>query len=300
MSRALLASTEGTERSFATAIVPRPGSAGQLLGQYSTRLGSTLLRHRTEIAERATRVEAELASKVKSEFIANISHELRTPLNSIIGFSKIMRDMGTTTLEPAQIAEYSTFIHESAGGLLSIINDIILISKIQSGKLDLRLEHMEFDEIATVCAHWAETEIEGTGKTFLQAADSDLPIVEVDMEQIKNVLIRLIRNAITFTGDDGRIALVAKQGPERSLMISVSDNGFGMSAEQIDVAMTQFGQNDQNLDRHHGGTGLGLSISKAIIGLHGGLLMLRSTPGKGTDAIVMLPRAGAPALREPR
>lgn len=299
MTRVQFAANEGTERSFASAVLPRTGSAGQLLGLYSSRLGSMLLRHRTELAERASRVEAELASKVKSEFIANISHELRTPLNSIIGFSKILKDGGTAPLEPAQIAEYATFIHDSATSLLAIINDIILISKIQSGKLDLRLEQVEVDELLHACAHWAETETEGTGKTFVEAVDKDLAAVEVDTEQIKNVLIRLLRNAITFTPEGGRIALIAKPGPQHSLMISVSDTGIGMTAAQIETALTQFGQNDQRLDRTHGGTGLGLSIAKAVVELHGGQLVLDSKPGVGTNAIVLLPCADGTARYRP-
>lgn len=295
MTRALTTSTRGPERSFASAVLPSTGSAGQLLAQYSTRLGSTLLRHRAEIAERASRVEAEMASRVKSEFIANISHELRTPLNSIIGFSRILKDAGSTPLEPAQIGEYSRFIFNSASGLLDIINDIILISKIQSGKFDLTLESMDVEELAGACANWARSAAQKEGRSFVEAIEPNLPPIEADAGHLKSVLYRLLSNAITFTQAGGRIALIARRGPAGSVLISVSDTGSGMTRDQIETALAHFGQNEHSLDRTHGGTGLGLPITKALVELHGGELILNSTPGVGTDAIVKL--AGAARRR---
>jgi two-component system, cell cycle sensor histidine kinase PleC len=295
MTRALIASTEGLERSFASAVLPSGGSAGQLLAQYSARLGSTLLRHRAEIAERASRVEAEMASRVKSEFIANISHELRTPLNSIIGFSKILKDDGGAPLNQDQIGEYSRFIFDSASGLLDIINDIILISKIQSGKFDLALQKLDIEELAGACANRARAQAQAQGKQFVEAIEPDLPLVEADAEHLKSVLHRLLQNAVTFTDAGGRIALIARRGPHGSVLVSVSDTGCGMTAEQIETALAHFGQNDHRLDRGHGGTGLGLPIARALVALHGGELILNSAPGVGTDAIVKLPAARAAA-----
>lgn len=290
MSNALL-SQDGIERTFAGAVLPRTGSAGQLLAQYSVRLGSALMRHRAELAERASRVEAELASKVRSEFIANISHELRTPLNSIIGFSKILKTPGGAPLDPSQIAEYSNFIFDSAENLLSVVNDIIAISKLQSGKYDLNLEAIEPEELIRTCVHWANTAIAGTPLNLVSSIDPDLPSVRVDAEQLKNVVIRLVQNAMTFTPAGGRIALIARAGPEDCLMISVSDTGAGMTAQEVEEALIQFGQNDHSLDRNNGGTGLGLTITKAIIELHGGRLHIKSTKGEGTDAVIILPSA---------
>lgn len=291
MTRALIASTRGPERSFASAVLPSSSSAGHLLAQYSARLGSTLLRHRAEIAERASRVEAELASRIKSEFIANISHELRTPLNSIIGFSKILKDAGGAPLPPEEIDEYSRFIFDSASGLLDIINDVILISKIQSGTFALRLESVDAQELAAACASQARREAEASGKRFVEAIEPGLPAVEADMEQLGSVLRRLLRNALTFTGEGGRVALIARRGPGACVLISVSDTGCGMTGEQIETALAQFGQNDSRLDRAHGGTGLGLPVVRALVELHGGELILNSEPGAGTDAVVKLPAA---------
>lgn len=289
MTRALLSANQGIERSFASAVIPGRGNSGQLLAQYSIRLGSALLRHRTELAERATRIEAEIANKVKSEFITNISHELRTPLNSIIGFSKILKDNGGAPLEPTQIAEYSNFIFDSAEGLLSVVNDVIILSKVQSGKLELHLEPLEVEELVRACGSWAKNQIGDGAKTLMCSLEPDLAPVLADAAFVKDVLLRLLRNAITFTPEGGRIALVAKPGPEGTVMVAVSDTGPGMNAEQIDTALTQFRQNSQQLDRDHAGTGLGLPICKAVVELHGGRLMLRSEPGAGTDALILLP-----------
>ncbi len=300
MTRALIARNGGIQRSFAGAVLPRTGSAGQLLAQYSVRLGGALLQHRAEIAERAWRIEAEVASRVKSEFIANVSHELRTPLNSIIGFSKIIKDSGSAPLEPGQIAEYSNFIFDSANGLLDVVNDIITISKLQSGKLEMQIEQTDADELVRSCAHWATQQIKGTRTKFFHSADAGLAPVDADPGQLKTVIIRLLRNAIAFTPEDGRIALVAKPGPKHSVMLSVSDTGIGMSSEEIETAVQKFGQIDQRLDRNQGGAGLGLSISKAVVEMMGGALVLRSTPGEGTDAVIMLPESGRPPLRPAR
>lgn len=300
MTRALVAGSDGIERSFAGAVLPRMGSGGQLLAQYSVRLGSTLLRHRTEVAERAARVEAETSNQVKSEFITNISHELRTPLNAIIGFAKLIKDVDSGTLDPHQVAEYSNYIFDSANGLLDIVNDVIILSKLQSGKLELRCEPVRADELVRSCAGWAETHLAGTGTKFFHSVDPDLASFDADPEHLKGVLLRLLRNAITFTPDGGRIVLAAKAGPGRSVMFSVSDTGIGMSADKIDIAMRPFGQSDQRLSRDHGGAGLGLPISRAIVEMLGGFLHLRSAAGEGTDAVVLLPEAGQPALQPAR
>jgi signal transduction histidine kinase len=291
MTHASLSRTGNINSTYAGAIAPRVGSAGGLLAQYSMRLGDTILRHRAEIAERASRIDAELASQIKTDFIANISHELRTPLHSILGFSKMLNGIEATPLEPVQIAEYADFIHGSAENLLSIVNDVITISKLQSGKLALAMDHIEVDELLPECASWAQSQTELAGLRFLTLIDEDLPLIWADHGHLKDVLKRLLTNAIRFTPAGGTIALAAKLRTNGTIMICVSDNGVGMTSSEIAEALTVFGQVDSRLDRQNEGTGLGLPISKALVELQGGTFSLISKKSEGTHAVLQFPHS---------
>ena len=129
----------------------RQSRSNTLMGEYSALLGDAVLRHRTRVAEHSARIESELANRVKSEFIANMSHELRTPLNTIIGFSKILVEQDTRKLSPQETSEYAQLIHDSASHLLSVINDILDISKIQSGKFTIDARETGIDEVLRYC-----------------------------------------------------------------------------------------------------------------------------------------------------
>lgn len=289
MSLAAHSQSRNLNRTYAGAIAPRAGAAGSLLAQYSYRLGDTILRHRAEVAERASRINAELASQVKSDFITNISHELRTPLHSILGFSKMLKGVESAALEPAQIAEYADYILGSAENLLAIVNNVITISKLQSGKLALTLDHVEMDVLLPDCISWAQAQAEQTGLRFVTMIDKGLPLLWVDHLYLKNVLMRLLTNAIHFTPAGGTIALAAKLRSDGKIMICVSDTGAGMTSEEITEALTVFGQVDNRHDREHEGTGLGLPISKALVEAQGGTFLLISKKGEGTHAVLQFP-----------
>lgn len=274
------------------AVVPKKGHAGTLLADYSLRIGDAVLRHRAEIAERASRVEAELASKVKSEFIANVSHEFRTPLNAILGFAGLLKGPTLADREAAQIVEYALYIHDAAETLLAIVNDVITVSKIQSGKLDLTMERFYLDELLESCGAWTRSQIDQVDLRFVERLDDDLPEIRADMAQLKNVLERLLSNAITFTPDGGSVALFARRISGGHVLISVSDTGIGMSPEEIEIALKPFGQVDTRFDRGHGGAGLGLTIARLLIELQGGSLQIASKKGVGTDAVVILHEEG--------
>ncbi|GBE43631.1 cell-division control histidine kinase PdhS [bacterium BMS3Bbin10] len=298
MSRASLNRSGNLSRGYAGAIAPHAGAAGSLLSRYSLRLGNTLVRHRAELAERASRVEAEFASRVKTEFIANISHELRTPLNSILGFSKMLKGTGASPLEPRQIAEYAGFILGSAEGLLSVVNDVITISKLQSGKFELAMDLVDLDELLHCCAAWAGDRVENSRCRLITRIDESLPAILADAEHLKDVVIRLLSNAMRFTPAQGAVALTAKCGPRGKVIICISDTGTGMSAQEISVALTEFGQVDNRLDRRHEGTGLGLPIAKTLTERQGGEFLIRSEEGRGTDVILLF--AAAAQAGEPR
>lgn len=287
MARAALTRTGNLNRTYAEAIAPKKGAVGSLLSQYSLRLGDTLLRHRAELAERASRIDAELASQVKSEFIANISHELRTPLNSILGFSKMLKGFDGIPVEPAQVTEYADFILGSAENLLGVVNDIITVSKLQSGKFSFNIDEVDLEELYRPCITWAAKRAAETGQKFISRIDDNLPLISADPEQLKDVVMRLLANAINFTPEGGTIALTAKLTSADIAMVCISDNGIGMSADDIKVALTAFGQIDNRLDRQHEGTGLGLPIAKAFTEMQGGTFIIRSKKDQGTDVVLL-------------
>jgi two-component system cell cycle sensor histidine kinase PleC len=289
MSLATHSRTGNLNRTYAGAIAPNAGSAGGLLAQYSLRLGDVILRHRAEVAERASRIDAELASQVKTDFIANISHELRTPLHSILGFSKILKGAENSHLELTQIIKYADFINGSAENLLSIVNDVITLSKLQSGKLALNMDHIEGGELLPESATWARSQAEQSGHRFISLIDEDLPLIWADHQHLKDVLKRLHTNAIHFTPAGGTIALSAKLHTNGTVIICVSDTGDGMTGSEIAEALTVFGQLDNRLDRQNEGTGLGLPISKALVELQGGTFSLISKKGEGTHAVLQFP-----------
>lgn len=267
----------------------RAGRSPTLLGEYSNLLGAAVLRHRAHWAEQMSRIEAEQANKLKSEFIANISHELRTPLNSIIGFSALLEEAPKRGLAMAQVVEYSGLINQAAGHLLAIINDILEVSKIQSGKFSIDLRDVRIADLLeaslaffTLAAKEAEVGLERT-------IAADIAIVSGDEVRLKQCFTNLISNAIKFTPRGGRVQVTAGSSPQGGAIISVRDTGIGMTRAETKVALTPFGQVDGGRARAREGTGLGLPIAKALIEMHGGTFEIDSAKGIGTEVTVSLP-----------
>jgi two-component system cell cycle sensor histidine kinase PleC len=259
------------------------------MAEYSSLLAQSVLRQRAWLAEHTARIETQLASKVKSEFIANMSHELRTPLNTVIGFAKLIGEHQKRRLKDNEIVEYADLIRDAATHLLAILNDILDISKMQSGKYTLDAREVELDEILQVSlASFRPTAQEGNVELKSQI-DPGLPTVKGDPAKLRQVFGNLISNAIRFTPSGGTVSLEARATEDGGATVCVRDTGLGMSSEEIAVALTPFAQVDAGHARWREGTGLGLPIAKALVQLHGGRLEIGSAKSLGTQVTVILP-----------
>lgn len=254
------------------------GKNRSLMGEYSALLGDAVLRQRTRAAEHSARLETELANRVKSEFIANMSHELRTPLNTIIGFSKILSEHDRRRLPQEEIVEYAT-----------LINDILDISKIQSGKFSIDARETSIDEILRYCRTSFQKQAFDAGVALELSVAAPLPPVRGDSTKLRQAICNVISNAIKFTPNGGRVQIEGTATVDGAVAVTVADSGVGMSDEEIDVALTPFGQVDGGRTRWREGAGLGLPIARALVDLHGGRIDIRSRKGEGTSVTILLP-----------
>ena len=236
------------------------------------------------------RREAQAANTAKSHFLASMSHELRTPLNAILGYSEMLQEDAETAGQPGFVPDLQKI--EAAGRhLLTLINDVLDLSKIEAGKMELYLESFEVKTVLEAVASTVEPLIHKNGNTLVQAWGTHLGTMRADVTRVRQILLNLLSNASKFT-DHGTITLTAgRQSSESGEMVSFSvrDTGVGMTEEQLGRLFQAFSQAEASTASKYGGTGLGLAISKRFAEMMGGDITVSSTPGQGTTFTVRLP-----------
>ncbi len=247
---------------------------------------------RQEIALADARRAADFANRSKTEFLANMSHELRTPLNAILGFAEMIEHQMFGATAPKYV-EYAHDIHRSGEHLLALINDVLDLSKLEAGKLELRESIVHLPDLVEDCL----TLVRGRAEAGRIALSSELgaavPALRADARVVKQLLLNFLSNAVKFTPEGGRVTVRTSCDAGGNICLSVDDTGIGMSDAELAVALSPFGQIDSTLSRKHEGTGLGLPICKSLMELHGGELQLASKPNQGTTATARFPAGRA-------
>jgi signal transduction histidine kinase len=242
-------------------------------------------------AARDARDKAEAANRAKSDFLANMSHELRTPLNAIIGFSDIINQQMLGPVGNDRYLEYILDINVSATHLLSVINDILDLSKIEFGNVPLIEETVDLGATIAACLTIIAERARKGGLALAYEPLETMPTLWGEQRRIKQILINLLSNAVKFTPSGGSVAIALCRRANDDLTIAVADTGIGIRREDLDIVMAPFRQVDSGLGRRFEGTGLGLPLARAFVQMHGGTLSLDSELGQGTTATVLLPAA---------
>ncbi len=244
---------------------------------------------RTAEAEAAQRL-AEDANRCKSEFLANMSHELRTPLNAIIGFSDVMRLGVLGPVQNPVYGEYVESIWESGTHLLSIINEVLDLSKVESGHFDMVPENLPLVPLAEQVIRLLQEKAMRQRLELRLSVETDPGLVRVDPLRMKQVMLNLVGNSLKFTPAGGSVTLALGRDGD-GVWVKVVDSGIGMKPDDIQRVLEPFVQVDDQATRRHAGTGLGLPLAKKFIELHGGTLNVDSTPGQGTTVTIRLSSA---------
>lgn len=265
-----------------------------LIGTVSlvTLLISAALQERDEAIEvmRQGKTAAEEAARAKSAFLAAMSHELRTPLNAILGFSEVLSRSDLTPMlsSPQKAAEYGSYIHQAGNSLLSLINDLLDLSKIDAGKMEVVEEDVPLDEIIEECLLTIRHHPSGGSVSLAYEAGVPNGVLRSDYRRFQQILLNLLSNAAKYTPAGGSVT-VGTQRIDGRFLLRVSDTGIGMTAEQLAKAMIPFAQIDNPHTRRIEGTGLGLPLTDQLTRQLGGILRMESQPSHGTTATIEFP-----------
>jgi len=235
------------------------------------------------------RFEAETANASKTAFLANMSHELRTPLNAILGFSEIIAKECFGPAGSPRYKEYAGDIHSSGSHLLSLINDLLDVAKIEAGRMEIEPEPLDVARTLESALKIISVKARERRQELVIEVDPDVPQLYADERALKQILINLVSNAIKFTPEGGRIAVVASRARCGAFQLMVEDNGPGIPRDKLDKIFKPFSQVDNRYDRQGGGTGLGLALVRGLVELHNGRAWLESEQGSGARAYIVLP-----------
>jgi signal transduction histidine kinase len=255
----------------------------------------TLLAYRVKFMLRLSQVEqntrdalhlAEAANRAKSSFLANMSHELRTPLNAIIGFSDFMR---CKALTPSAHKEYADHIYASGIHLLQIVTDVLDLSRVEAGKMELNEDVVEIEPVVRASILIVSQRAAKDAIKLCVSISDSIPRIRADQVRLKQILINLLSNAVKFTPCNGEVNVNVNQSPQGEVVFAVRDTGIGIAPEDIPSIQKPFVQLDDVVTKRYEGTGLGVPLALAMAKLHGGSLHFESRPGLGTTVILTLP-----------
>jgi len=244
---------------------------------------------RTEADLRQAKETAERASAQKSEFLANISHELRTPLNAILGFSEVMRSERFGEISNTKYLGYANDIHESGAHLLSLINDLLDLSKVEAGKFELNFTGVNLGSLIDTCLAIMQEQATAGRVVLRRNVPTGLPNVVADLRTMKQILLNLVANAIRFTDPGGQVIVSARLDRNGELSLSVKDTGIGMDEEELKAALMPFRRVETTGREAGRGTGLGLPLSKALVEANRARFSIASEPKKGTLVEIVFP-----------
>jgi len=233
------------------------------------------------------RIAAEGSNMAKANFLANMSHELRTPLNAILGFSEIIKSAAFGPIG-SNYREYAGDIHSSGAHLLSLINEVLDLSKLEAGQFELVEQHVNLVDLVESSTRFVEPQAQKGRVGLSHSIEPAVSLIRADERRMRQILINILANAVKFTPPGGQVGLAVRR-TGKGLLIQISDTGIGIPADKIEMAMEPFSQVEAGANRQYQGTGLGLPLAKRLVELHGGTLSLESEVSRGTVVSILLP-----------